>query len=240
MTQNHALFLGIDTATPWRSVGLVGEENRSASIHWKATRDQGRDLLPKIEDFLHQEGVVPKDLEGIAVVAGPGSFTALRVGVSVAQGLGMGLEIPVVPVGSLEIYPPLLPLAETRATVLLPSRNGEVFVQTFQREGMEGWCAENVIRCLPVEAVARAIDSPGILIGSGIQSYRAEIGSLFGETTRVGDERFQVPQGSTIARVGRVKWLNNPEGFSADSVAMNYHQSHGALTIEERKGRQTQ
>lgn len=52
-------------------------------------------LLPLIEKILKQENLEYKDLKGIEVETGPGSFTGLRVGVSVANALGFSLEIPV-------------------------------------------------------------------------------------------------------------------------------------------------
>ncbi len=52
-------------------------------------------LLPLIERILKQEKLEYKDLEGIEVETGPGSFTGLRVGVSVANALGFSLGIPV-------------------------------------------------------------------------------------------------------------------------------------------------
>ena len=66
-------------------VGNLSEENKFGS----------QALLPLIEKILKQEKIAYKDLKGIEVETGPGSFTGLRVGVSVANALGFALNIPV-------------------------------------------------------------------------------------------------------------------------------------------------
>lgn len=74
---------------------LVGEY----TIHNKKTHSQT--LLPMISDMLEMAEIKPEELNCIAVSAGPGSFTGLRIGASTAKGLAWTLGIPVVPVSSL-------------------------------------------------------------------------------------------------------------------------------------------
>lgn len=74
---------------------LVGEY----TVHNKKTHSQT--LLPMISDLLEMAGVFREELDCIAVSAGPGSFTGLRIGASTAKGLAWTLGIPVVPVSSL-------------------------------------------------------------------------------------------------------------------------------------------
>ena len=74
---------------------LVGEY----TIHNKKTHSQT--LMPMISEMLSMAEVTPEELDAIAVSEGPGSFTGLRIGASVAKGLAWTLQIPIVPVSSL-------------------------------------------------------------------------------------------------------------------------------------------
>ncbi len=76
------------------------------------------------ENFLQQNNISWSDLTAIGIVTGPGSFTGIRLGIAYAKGLGIGLNIPVVPINAFEIY-----LAETPdAFVAIESGRGDFFV----------------------------------------------------------------------------------------------------------------
>lgn len=71
-------------------VGLDGEMHESESKKEKSQR-----LLPFIVELLEEKNLTPQDISEIEVMTGPGSFTGLRVGVTIAQTLGWALEVPV-------------------------------------------------------------------------------------------------------------------------------------------------
>lgn len=94
-------ILGIDSsglvaATALMSDGIVTAEYQ---IHNKKTHSQT--LMPMISEMMSMADVKPEELDAIAVSEGPGSFTGLRIGASIAKGLAWTLKIPIVPVSSL-------------------------------------------------------------------------------------------------------------------------------------------
>lgn len=77
-----------------------------------------------VMDFMNKNNVSMSDLDAIGVVVGPGSFTGIRMGIAYAKGLGIGLNIPVVPVNAFELY-----LHDTPdAFVAIDSGRGDFFV----------------------------------------------------------------------------------------------------------------
>jgi len=94
-------LLAIETATEYCSVALaVNGELRSREA--LAPRRHADLLLPWVTELLAEGGVRAQDLDALVFSRGPGSFTSLRIGISVAQGLAWGADIPVVPVSSLQ------------------------------------------------------------------------------------------------------------------------------------------
>ena len=68
------------------------------------TDRQSLALAGSVTEFLSEQNITFKDLTAIGVVVGPGSFTGIRLGIAYAKGLGIGLNIPVVPINAFEIY----------------------------------------------------------------------------------------------------------------------------------------
>jgi len=99
--------LSIDTASEIASIALSREGELIAEITWRCRRNHTVELLPTIETLLMQAGSSKDDLSAIFACTGPGMYTGLRVGISVAQGLARALSLPAVGVGRLELdaYP---------------------------------------------------------------------------------------------------------------------------------------
>jgi tRNA threonylcarbamoyladenosine biosynthesis protein TsaB len=100
------LLLAIDTCGPSGSVALGRIPGRDLEILGQAElagRTYSATLVSAVADLLHAAGLELRNLDGIVVVNGPGSFTGVRVGVSAAKGLAQGAEIPVVAISRLEI-----------------------------------------------------------------------------------------------------------------------------------------
>jgi tRNA threonylcarbamoyladenosine biosynthesis protein TsaB len=95
--------LSIDTASELASIALSRDGNVSAERTWRCRRNHTVELLPAIEKLLADAGTDRRALTAIFVCLGPGMYTGLRVGISVAQGLARGLGIPALGVGRLEL-----------------------------------------------------------------------------------------------------------------------------------------
>lgn len=97
-------ILIIDTARPQMSLALISESGDS--IHVNSTKDyqHARDITIEIEKLLVQGNIKMANIHAVALNEGPGSFTGLRVGSSVAKGLCYGLDIPLIAIRGLEGY----------------------------------------------------------------------------------------------------------------------------------------
>ena len=101
------MLLAIDTSTRHAGIALAQEGQVISCRNWYSQTNHSADLVPAISEILDQQGLSPKDLEGIACALGPGSFSALRVGLSTAKGLAIASAIPLVGIKTLklEAYP---------------------------------------------------------------------------------------------------------------------------------------
>ncbi len=97
------MILAIDTSTEWMGLGLFDGSDVICEHIWHTKRHHTMELVPALERVLKETGIKISELSGIGVALGPGSFTSLRIGVTVAKGLAMALTLPVVGVHSLDI-----------------------------------------------------------------------------------------------------------------------------------------
>jgi len=97
------LILALETSTPRLSLALAQDLRILAHSESWPERRPAEILLPELQKLFHRARVRPRDLEGVAVGLGPGSFTGLRVGVSTAQGLAQSLRIPAAGLSSFQV-----------------------------------------------------------------------------------------------------------------------------------------
>jgi tRNA threonylcarbamoyl adenosine modification protein YeaZ len=132
------LVLGIETSSPIGSVALVEDGRLLAEASHDTPNSHGERLLGLIEELFVRTGRERRDLDRIAVGRGPGAFTGLRIGLSLAQGIAQGLSIPAVGIGSLRAL--ALGGSSTLPSVrvaLLDARRGELFLACYRDNGEE-------------------------------------------------------------------------------------------------------
>ena len=99
------MILAIESASTDVSIALVDAEGTPRQVDgWSAGQRQSHELLPRITALLEADGTALAALTGLAIGTGPGSFTGLRVGMSMAKGLALALDRPIVGVPSLPAW----------------------------------------------------------------------------------------------------------------------------------------
>lgn len=89
------MYLLIDTSSEKNWIAIHNGIKIIQEILWNAYKNQSKDLLPKIDLLLKKNKLTPQDLTGIGAFRGPGSYTGLRVGISVANTLAWSLNVPI-------------------------------------------------------------------------------------------------------------------------------------------------
>jgi len=95
-------ILYIDTSSDVSRVGLFVGRDELKTVEWKGKGDLSENLISKIDSLLKESGETKESLTKIAVLAGPGSYTGLRIGITVANFLAWSLSIPIVEAGIID------------------------------------------------------------------------------------------------------------------------------------------
>ena len=97
------MILALDTSTEMASIALYRRgDGVLAEQSWRSGREQTTQLLPNVQRLMELAGVAVRELEGIAVATGPGSFSGVRIGLSTAKSVAYALQIPLWGVPSLD------------------------------------------------------------------------------------------------------------------------------------------
>lgn len=127
-----SLLLNIDTAVQAASVCLSSNENIIATAENPVEKDSAAWLHVAISKLLQQNGVQPQQLSAVAVSAGPGSYTGLRVGMSAAKGLCYALSIPLISINTLQMMAAAVNHPATNLLCpMIDARRMEVFTALF-------------------------------------------------------------------------------------------------------------
>jgi tRNA threonylcarbamoyladenosine biosynthesis protein TsaB len=97
------LLVAIDTATRFAGLALYDGEMVRSEASWLSNRNHSIELAPTMVRMLDRQGLGAADISAVAVSTGPGSFTGLRIGLSVAKGLAEACDVPILGVPTLDI-----------------------------------------------------------------------------------------------------------------------------------------
>jgi tRNA threonylcarbamoyladenosine biosynthesis protein TsaB len=212
------LTLGIDTATGTASVGLAraGEVIAEKSQH--TISSHGEHLFALIQAVLVKAQVVLPDVSVIAGSIGPGSFTGLRIGLSVVKGLAYAGGQKVVAVSTLEALARSVEGWEGLICTCLDARKRQVYMALFH-------CVNGrVDRLIPdmaikPEGLPPMIPERCLFVGDGAEVYRGMFAECLGEQIQFCDQVH--PRGGVIAQMGWERFCHG-ECDSPGSLAPVY------------------
>ena len=194
---------------------LVGETTVSIAL------THSERLMVVVDRLLTDCGWPAKELEGLAVSVGPGSFTGLRVGIATVKGLALALGLPVAPVPTLDALAATLPFADAPVCPLLDARKGEVFCSLYRwREREMAMTREWDYLALSPEAVAAKLAAPVIVLGDGVPACRPYLARLGGGVREAPPAR-RLPSAATVAQLGHAM-LAAGGGIAAEAVMPLY------------------
>lgn len=137
-------ILAIDTATEACSVALWNNGEKHALFEI-CPREHTQRILPMVQQILAESGVSLNQLDALAFGRGPGSFTGVRIGIGIAQGLAMGADLPMIGVSTLATMAQgaFRQMGATQVLAAIDARMGEVYWGQYQRQNDGVWVSEN-------------------------------------------------------------------------------------------------
>ena len=213
-------ILGIDSSTPGCSVALLNNGTIVSEQIADPQPSYSKFLLQMVDQVLKEGEVRLDDVDGFAVTLGPGSFTGLRIGVSLLKGFILATKKPFVGINSLEALASTVDSPGLPVCTALDARKQELYAAVFENK-KNGPVPVVPESALAPEGLCAAIEVPTLFIGNGVERYR----DLF---RKVLGDRFVEPEGplkySTAAGVARLAAprLATQNNFDLNQLQINY------------------
>lgn len=172
-------ILGIESAALTASVAVVSDGILTAEYTVTDKKTHSQTLLPMLDEVKRILELNPAELDAIAISAGPGSFTGLRIGAATAKGLGLALGKPLVAVSTLEALAFNLADSELLLCPVMDARRNQLYNGLYRRTRTEksefnaGGCLMEVVapRAVAAEALIEELNARGeavIFLGDGV------------------------------------------------------------------------
>lgn len=179
MTQS--ILLAVDSATDLASAALYDGEQVLAEITWHSARRHTVELMPQVSSLCSLMGLTAADLSGVAVAIGPGSFTGIRVALSLAKGIAGARQLPVFGVSTLDAIAHPHQMQSLPVTALVQAGRGRVCWASYTHDAASpGWQTSSPARISSVETVAQAVTGPTLFAGEIMNDTRATLVSTLG------------------------------------------------------------
>jgi tRNA threonylcarbamoyladenosine biosynthesis protein TsaB len=225
-------ILAIDTCTEMCSAAVLseGEVFEQAALTQRGHSDR---ILGMIDTVLAQAGITMKQIDLLAFGRGPGSFTGVRVGVGVAQGIAFARELPVVPVSTLAAVAQraIDEHGANKVAVALDARMGEIYAGHYIAENGLAVSVDDEQVCKP-EAFLPMSGDDWFAAGTGWQVYTAELERAFGGRLQHTDSTL-LPTAAAIAKLAR-RAASRGQTIAAEQAVPVYLRDN----VAKKKGEQ--
>lgn len=170
-------ILALDSSGIVASVALLEDETLLAefTVNYKKTHSQT--LLPMLDEIVKMTELDLAGIDAIAVAAGPGSFTGLRIGSATAKGLGLALEKPLIAVPTVEALAFNLYEAKDLVCPIMDARRQQVYtgIYRFEDHRMKTLQNQEAVACLELIGQLNELGDPVIFLGDGVPVFREMI-----------------------------------------------------------------
>ncbi len=237
--------IGIDSSGLVASVAIAEDGRLVAEYTVNNKKTHSQTLLPMLEEIVKMSGLNMQEADAIAIAAGPGSFTGLRIGSATAKGLGLALGKPIVPVSTVDALAYNLYGTDALVCPLMDARRNQVYtgIYGFEEKQPEGdsLCKAyklNVIKeacAVPVEEIAQQINKLGkkvIFLGDGVPVFAGQLQDLMKVPYTFAPAHLAMQRAGCVAVLGMERFQ---EGIFEEAAAHSPEYLRLSQAERERK-----
>jgi len=241
-------ILAIETTGPHCSVAIIDESGKVREASSKGTMNHLQFLMPLTKQLLTDCGLQLGDIEVIAVSAGPGSFTGIRIGVSSARGLAQVLGCKVIPVETLKAFAYHAPEYDGLICPIFDARRNQVY------GGAYAWQDGEIVEAVPggpymldeylallEQAIAKSGNDRLLFFGDGLKPYGTKVEAwAAGHPVQlsIAPEEHRFQEAGSVAQLGLAETIKG-NAREYETVFPNYMRiAEAQKNLDDRLARE--
>ncbi|GER67770.1 tRNA (adenosine(37)-N6)-threonylcarbamoyltransferase complex dimerization subunit type 1 TsaB [Weizmannia acidilactici] len=197
-------ILAIDTSNEVLGVSLVNGNTVLAEYITNLKKNHSVRVMPAIQQVMEECGVRPGELDKIVVAKGPGSYTGVRIGVTIAKTMAWSLQIPLVGVSSLKFIAAAGRYFDGYISPLFDARRGQIYTGLYRYENGNLETVIDDCNILSAEWGSRLCDlnQPVLFIGQNVALHEAVLAEKLQGNMVTADWTMHNPRPSELAKLG--------------------------------------
>ena len=213
-------ILALESSAKAASCAVLADGELLASAWQAAGLTHSRTLLPMVEGMLKNSELTMEAMDAVAVAAGPGSFTGLRIGIAAVKGLAWAAEKPCIPVSTLEAM--AWPLAHLEGSIVcaMDARRQQIYNAAFLADSgaLERLREDRALSLEEAAAGLAGLDGPMTIVGDGAQMC-FDLFTARGIDCRLAPVHLRL---QSAAGVALAAWRRRTETVSAQELTPVY------------------
>ena len=182
------MLLAVDTSTAQVGLALYDGAQVIGEYAWRSSQRHTVELAPAIAELLARCGLSMNDVQALGVALGPGSFTSLRVGLSLVKGLSLSRHIPLIGIPTLDILANAQVASKLPLAVAIQAGRGRFALGWYKRSSpvdkrsspvdkssKNGWQAQGPAKVVTIEVLKDEVKSPSLLCGEFTSEDRQKL-----------------------------------------------------------------
>jgi tRNA threonylcarbamoyladenosine biosynthesis protein TsaB len=224
-------ILAVDTSTLVLSVAVLNEQKVLGEKSTNLKKNHSVRLMPAIDELLTDLDMSLSDLDMLAVTAGPGSYTGVRIGVTTIKTLAWSLQKPFLAVSTLAVMAMNGLYFPGNVVPLIDARREQVYTAVYNPGNgkLQEKMPEKIVLIDDLLSELKMDQNQVLFVGDDVDIFRSTIESKLGDQARFAPPTFYLPRASNLGVLALQKWFQSNKSENHD-FAPNYLQ----LTLAEK------
>lgn len=199
-------ILGIDSSGMVASAAITADNILVAEFTVNNKQTHSQTLLPMIDQVIQMSGITLPEIDAIAIAAGPGSFTGLRIGASTAKGLGLALDKPIVSVPTLEGMAYRLAGSSGLVCPMMDARRNQVYTGIYRvsADSLDVVVEQKAVDVREILQELGEYREPVIFMGDGVPVYQGTIKECYQGEYQLAPVHLSRQSAAAVAALGEI------------------------------------